>query len=243
MLFLSVGMPRAGSGWFYNLNHDLVVAAGGRNAREIRKQYHLGNILSEVNCNIGALTPWRLIPCMIPALIGINYTIKAHSAPSNLALRLIDWHFMIVTYIYRDPRDAMLSAFENGQKAIQSGRKNAFSRLVNFETTLDFMREYVDVWEAWMACPGVFHIRYEDLLTNYDAEISRLLAFMDLQRTELVEKVVRQYQPEKVREAEQQGLHFRKGKIGRFRQVYTQEQQDMCMHTFGRQLESMGYPA
>ena len=35
-LVLSVGMPRAGSGWYYNLTQDLVIASGGVNTKEIR---------------------------------------------------------------------------------------------------------------------------------------------------------------------------------------------------------------
>jgi hypothetical protein len=48
MIVLAVGMPRAGSGWHYNLIHDLVVANGGSISREIRQKYHLENILTEV---------------------------------------------------------------------------------------------------------------------------------------------------------------------------------------------------
>jgi hypothetical protein len=32
MLVLSAGMPRAGSGWFYNLTHDLLLANGAQDA-------------------------------------------------------------------------------------------------------------------------------------------------------------------------------------------------------------------
>ena len=67
MIILSVGMPRAGSGWYYNLTHDLVTATGGQDARQIRQRYHLESILTEVNCNIGALTPRRLVAISIPA--------------------------------------------------------------------------------------------------------------------------------------------------------------------------------
>lgn len=42
MITLAAGMPRAGSGWHYNLVHDLVVANGGREARLMRTRYHLG---------------------------------------------------------------------------------------------------------------------------------------------------------------------------------------------------------
>jgi len=47
MLTFSVGMPRAGSGWYYNLTHDLVTATGGEDARLIRRRYHLGRVLTK----------------------------------------------------------------------------------------------------------------------------------------------------------------------------------------------------
>ena len=38
MIVLSVGMPRAGSGWHYNLIHDLMETAGYTDARIIREK-------------------------------------------------------------------------------------------------------------------------------------------------------------------------------------------------------------
>ncbi|HEY2981919.1 MAG TPA: hypothetical protein VGJ22_12110, partial [Anaerolineales bacterium] len=70
MIVLAVGMPRAGSGWHYNLVHDLMQAAGAVDARSIRAQYHLQDILTEVNCNIGVLSPRRLARVSVPALLG-----------------------------------------------------------------------------------------------------------------------------------------------------------------------------
>ncbi len=37
MIVLSVGMPRAGSGWHYNLIHDLMKTAGAADAHESGK--------------------------------------------------------------------------------------------------------------------------------------------------------------------------------------------------------------
>ena len=45
MMYLSVGMPRAGSGWHYNLIHDLMQTAGGIDTRIIREKYRLQKIL------------------------------------------------------------------------------------------------------------------------------------------------------------------------------------------------------
>ena len=38
MIILSAGMPRAGSGWYFNLMHDLITNSGGQNARQIRAE-------------------------------------------------------------------------------------------------------------------------------------------------------------------------------------------------------------
>src|SRR5512137_2711657 len=120
-LIISVGMPRAGTGWHYKIVHDLIVARGGKDARKIRSRFQLNNILTEVNCNIGALTTRRMILATIPVLLGNTYVIKAHAGPKPLALSLIKRNIVRATYIYRDPRDALLSAFEYGQRGLNQG--------------------------------------------------------------------------------------------------------------------------
>jgi len=241
MIILSVGMPRAGSGWYYNLTHDLVTAAGGKDARQIRKQYHLQGILTEVNCNIGVLSPRRLIAAQIPSLLGNTFVIKAHAAPTSLALMFINRGWMRVTYIYRDPRDAMLSAWENGQRAVERGAPNAFSHLTDFQTALEFMRQYVQISEAWLRATKVLHARYEDLLTDYDAEVNRLAAFLPADRqNKAVQVMIEKYRPEQAR-SDQKGIHFSKGKIGRFRQKFTAEQLQQLAETFGDFLQKQGY--
>ncbi|MCJ7723180.1 MAG: sulfotransferase domain-containing protein [Anaerolineales bacterium] len=240
MIVLSVGMPRAGSGWHYNLIHALMRTKGCRDAQDIRRQYHLETILTEVNCNIGVLSLRRLGMVLIPAMLGNTFVIKAHSAPTPWARLLIHSKLLIVTYIYRDPRDAMLSAYEYGQRAIAKGRPNAFSHLSDFEKTLAFMLEYVRIWEAWMMSKDILHARYEDLLTGYDIEVERLSSFLKLDPMNRdVKAVIDQYRPGKA--GGQQGLHFFKGKIGRFRQKYSVEEQAILNEHFGPYLDHMGY--
>lgn len=241
MLILSVGMPRAGSGWFYNLTHDLMLANGAQDAHEIRKRYGLQDILTEVNCNIGAITVRRLLRVLWPSLRGSTYVIKAHAGPSASARALMHLGWMRVTYIYRDPRDAMLSAIENGRRARQKGRSNAFARLVDFDTALNFMQDYVRISEAWLALPQVHHVRYENLLERYDQEIQHLLSFL---RIELEDKAVidaiEKYRPTSPA-TEQKGLHFSHGKIGRFRLKMTPEEQEVMTQAFRPYLERTGY--
>ncbi|MBN2549217.1 MAG: sulfotransferase domain-containing protein [Anaerolineales bacterium] len=242
MIILSVGMPRAGSGWYYNLTNDLALANGAQDARQIRQRYHLQKILTEVNCNIGALTPRRLLRVLVPSLLGHTFVIKAHAAPTPFALFLIRSGQLLTTYIYRDPRDALLSAYENGQRARSAGRDNAFAQLVDFEAALQFMQDYVRISEAWLECRQALRTRYENLLLDYDAEAQRLVKHMRLPAdTPRLESILDQYRPEAA-QPDQKGLHFSHGKIGRFRQKMTPQEQERMTQAFQPYLVHMGYP-
>lgn len=240
MIVLAVGMPRAGSGWHYNLVHDLMKTTGCADARDIRERYRLQSILTEVNCNIGVLSARRLALVTLPALAGNTFVIKAHSGPTSASRLLQRLGMLRITYIYRDPRDAMLSAYDYGQRAIRNGRPNAFSHLTDFQKSVDFIMDYVRVWEKWRKEKNVLTARYEDLLTDYDNEVKRLVGFFKLDGSRPdVKKVIDTYRPG-VAEG-QQGLHFYKGKIGRFRESYSPEEQNLLKEKLGTYLQRMGY--
>lgn len=240
MIILSVGMPRAGSGWHYNLINDLMRTSGAVDARDIRERYRLQAILTEVNNNIGVLSARRLGLVTLPVLVGNTFVIKAHAGPTLSSRTLQSLGLLRVTYIYRDPRDAMLSAFEYGQRGLQRGRPNAFSHLTDFRKSLDFIMDYVRIWDRWMKEKNMFITRYEDLQTNYANEVARMVKFLKLNGDKPdVQKVIEDYhQP--VMEG-QKGLHFNKGKIGRFREAYTAEEQAILKEKMSSYLPRMGY--
>lgn len=241
MIILSVGMPRAGSGWYYNLTHDLVVAAGFSDARQIRERFLLHKLLTEVNCNIGTLSIHRLLPVMLPSLLGKTYTIKLHAGPKTNALWMIRRGWIQPTYIYRDPRDAMLSAYENGQRARAEGRVNAFSSLESIEDALEFMLEYIHIWKEWIRVSEALHVRYEDMLTTYDHQVERLLEFLEISPDlEEIQHVRERYRPGQSDIADI-GMHFHKGGSGRYREALTPEQLIACEKAFEPYLQEMGY--
>ena len=40
---------------------------------------------------------------------------------------------------------------------------------------IDFMHGYLKDWEIWMDLAAPYTFRYEDLLTDYDSQVARLL--------------------------------------------------------------------
>jgi hypothetical protein len=210
-------------------------------AREIRRQFLLQPFLTEVNCNIGHLRPHRLLPVLLPALLGATFAVKTHAGPSGMARALIQRGRILPVYIYRDPRAALLSAYEYGQRGLQNGRQNAFSRLDTLEKAGDFMHEYVTISAAWLACAGALLVRYEELLANYENEAVRLVAFLRLRAgEEAVRTVIEKYRPEHGK-AGQPGLHFSQGKAERFREVLSPEQLGRYNQLFADYLERLGY--
>jgi Sulfotransferase domain len=242
VIVLSAGMPRAGSGWHYNLIHDLMKKSGAIDARDLREKYRLQNILTEVNCNIGVLSARRLTKVTIPALMGNTFVIKAHAGPTVTSRLLQSLGLLRITYIYRDPRDAMLSAFDYGRRALQKGQPNAFSHLTDFQKSLDFIMGYIRIYEKWTNEKNVLTARYEDLLMEYDNETMRLMKFLHLDGSSLeVRKVIDAYRPGSAEG--QQGLHFYRGKIGRFREAYSAPEQAILSDRLGSHLSRMRYEA
>ena len=240
MIILSVGMPRAGSGWHYNLIHDLMKTTGATDASDVREKYRLQGILTEVNYNIGVLSARRLGMVALPALLGNTFVIKAHAGPTSTSRLFHSLGLLRISYIYRDPRDAMLSAFEYGQRGLKRGRPNAFSYLTDFQKSLDFIMDYVRIWDRWNREKNVHITRYEDLQTDYVNQVNRLVKFLKLNGdTAEVQKVIESYHGPVVEG--QKGLHFNKGQIGRFRESYSAEQQAILKEKMGAYLARMGY--
>jgi hypothetical protein len=234
-------MPRAGSGWYYNLVHDLVVANGGQDARAIRERYRLQGYLTEVNCNISTLKPNRILPVLLPAMMGNKYVIKTHAGPSKLVQWLHRMGAIAILYIFRDPRAAMLSAFEYGRRASEKGRPNAFSHLTSLESAAEFIDFYVSIWQSWSEMDGILLVRYEDLVNDFIEEVERLSNLLDIQiNSEDIRPVVEIYRPERG-DAERKGTHYNKGQVERYREVFTSNQLKTFSAMFEPELSNMGY--
>lgn len=242
MIILAIGMPRAGSGWHYNYIKELMASTGCEDARDIREKYGLQKILTEVNCNIGVLSFRRLLMVAIPALLGHTFVIKAHSGPTIWLNFLVKLGTIRPLYIYRDPRDAMLSAHDYGRRVLEKqGRPNAFSHLTDFSKTMEFFDPYIKDWEHWCKVDGILITRYEDLLANFEAEGERIIRYLGLDpNNEVIQAITQKNLPAGSVQGKQ-GTHFFKGQVGRFREKYTAEELGLFDEKYGAILQKMEY--
>lgn len=243
MIVLSAGLSKSGTAWYFNLTNDLLIAAGHQDARAIRERFRLRSILKHPNC-LFEPTPWNLARVMIPSLFGNTFVVKTSRGPSRWLRGLIATRVMRATYIYRDPRDAAVSALAHGERNRELGNGRAFVTLHTVgDSILDF-RKRLRVWDEWTRYGQALMVRYEDLVADPVSELRRLAVFLclDVSADGLL-TIVARYR-EMQRDAGPDGwdsIHFHQGVVGRFREVMTQHEMDLSRVHLGDYLRRMGY--
>lgn len=247
MVVLSVGMRKSGSGWYFNMTNDLLQAAGGRDARQMQNRRWLHGLVRGNNCTIGRLKLSKLVRLTLPHRAGHPFAVKTHSGPAP-SLRLFTATGLAkVTYLYRDPRDVVLSALEHGQAAREAGVRTDLVHLKSLDDSMAMVKRELARWEGWMQYPHVLNVRYEDLVADAAAELRRLAAFLSLDvPDETIETIVRRYQKEEYVKTIKEPiirnpLHLNRGIPGRFREEMSPEARALCERHLGAYLQKMGY--
>lgn len=239
MIILSAGLPKSGTAWYYNLTNDLLIAAGRDDAHVVREKYRLQKILDGENCRLVKTDLLSLAQIFLPHFAGHTFAIKTHAKP-RLWLKANKW-MVKPTYIYRDPRDVALSAFDNGKKMRAQGVQHRFAQLETLEDAILMTNNWLKLWKAWSNYKQALFVRYEELLANPLYEMQRLATYLDLQVSdELLAQVVAKYQ--NINRAQDfHRLHFNKGITGRYKQEMTPEQIAYAEQLFASSLHQMGY--
>ncbi|MGK2955221.1 MAG: sulfotransferase domain-containing protein [Solirubrobacterales bacterium] len=238
-LVLSASMESAGSGWLFNLTNEMLKSVGHSDVRLIREQYGLDDVLLWDNCNVGELdeAKWRRLQ---PAIAdGHTFVVKTHRKPTPMVRQLCSEGLLKATYIYRDPRDVVVSAYRRGQVRRANGHRDSFARLRTIDIATVWMRyRQMPVYEAWLDQPNTQLVRYEDL-SNDGIGVLRLLAqHLGVAPTDTdLERLVSDYHGGNARQ--KAGTHFIQG--GRRREEMTPGQLRRCNWLCGSTITRMGY--
>ncbi|NNF57307.1 MAG: hypothetical protein HKN04_03615 [Rhodothermaceae bacterium] len=245
MIVVSASMKKAGSGWYFNLTNDLLVRAGHANVRALRERYRLHRALRGGNCQVNASSPYHTARVFLPLILGHTFAVKTHGRPSRSVRALMAMGAMKATYIYRDPRDVVLSILDHGQRLREDGNlANAASGLETVGEAVRYVGDLLDIWEAWRQCPGVLTTRYEDLVADPQRELARLAAFLGLDvGAEALAEVVDRYAPGARSATDRCNLHFNRGLVRRFDGAMSPREHVLCRRHFGPYLARMGYAA
>ncbi|MEN8172260.1 MAG: sulfotransferase domain-containing protein [Chloroflexota bacterium] len=162
---------------------------------------------------------------------------------------------MATIFIYRDPRDMLVSHVfyatdlyaGHGMHRYYTETLTSMEQRLNaaiagvVEPALSSVRQRYDAYLGWLDCPEILSLRFEDLILDRDAALGRLLDYLaargfepDLTRRQAVEAL-------KARIAPQKSGTFRKGKPGNWREHFTDDNKSRFKEISGDLLIRLGY--
>lgn len=245
MIFISAGLQKSGSGLFFNLTNDMLIAGGGKDIRNIRQKYHLEAVIKHYNCNLGSLSSDTLNDLLRIHKQENSFVVKTHSGPSTVVKTLMNQGIVKVTCIYRDPRDVILSAVDHGEKLRKKGdADHIFATCTSVENTLPIVKKWLDNGiMKWLVLDDVLTVKYENLIKKPVEELQRLGEFLCIDTEPIdFETLYSRYKTEKLDDFQKDYLHFNVGSTERYRSVMPVNQLNMCSRYLSMYLRRMGYP-
>lgn len=245
MIIISSGMQKAGSASYFNLCNDLLIAAGFQDTRKLRSKYGFGFFMSKVNCNIGPPRAYKLAWLSLPHWLGDSFVVKTHEAPTSSVRILLKTEIVKSSYIFRDPRDVALSLFDHGERLrVRKKISNTkFDHITSIDSAIRFTSKLLPIWSEWTRLNNVLIVRFESYIKNLTREAMRFCQHVDLDLShEKLMDTVSRYDINRSEHKEgPQFTHFNVGKVGRWKEVMSDDQKIMCEDLYGDYLASMGY--
>lgn len=160
-------------------------------------------------------------------------------------------------FVYRDPRDVIISHvfYATEMHAGHAMRKYYTENLKNMEerinaailgvnepdAVLTSIRKKYDRYLAWLTCPQVLSLRFEELIRERESAIQKILDHLgahgfqpDMDRDEAVRLLKANVEPKK-------SGTFRKGQPGNWREHFTEENIRIFKENTGDLLVHLGY--
>lgn len=161
MFVLSAGMPKSGSGYIYNPLNETLILAGKADARELKKKYELQSHMRWYNNNIGALYPPVLFKLLEVSKKEGAFVVKTHAHSSIFHKLFLKMGWLKTIYIYRDPRDVLVSAQDSGKRMAAAGKtEHPFTKCIEFESCLNEVAKWIKSCKTYLHTKGILIVRY-----------------------------------------------------------------------------------
>jgi len=241
MLIICAGMQKSGSAYFYNVINDLLVASGYVDAREIKQQHNLANIMKGPNNNIGRPSLMKLLPLIRVSEHAGTFLIKTHEGPTTGVHLLSKMEKIRIIYSYRDPRDVLLSAIDHGQRLIEHGKTHTFANMVEFDEAARNVLQWLRIWKQYQDMDQALSLKYETMMEHPLATVAQIQKHLSIHvGIESQKNILWKYSRDND-EAIREGMHFNKAITYRYKTEMTREEQDSCKNIFGAYLRAMDY--
>jgi hypothetical protein len=241
MLIISAGMQKSGSAYIYNLINDLIISSGNKDARKIKKNYKLEDIMQWHNNNIGELDFKVLSKLAYVSVKEGKLAVKTHDGPTKYHNTLVKLGLIKTIYIYRDPRDVLLSVQDHGRKIIKEGESHTFANMVKFDDAFWNVKKWINIYKSYKGVKGVFILGYEELINEPLKVINNICDYLNITVSEEDKNnILFKYNKDNPK-ANMKGLHYNKAVVKRYESELTKTENDLFKTNFGEVIIEMGY--
>jgi hypothetical protein len=239
MLIVSVSAPRAGSSWYYQMITVLLLAAGQQNAESLREKYRWLFPGATRNMNVGILYGTKLLRLAALSQAFGSFAVKTHAKPTRMLRVLSRYRLAKSIFIYRDPRDRLVSIMNIAAKQREAGiGERSFAYIQGFDDALEAVTTSYQHFKMWEQNPETLLVRFEDLVQNRNTEMKRTADFLNLSLSDeaIATALARFDEPNK-----EKRLHFVSGKIGTYKEALTPEQIQQANTVLADDIVKLGY--
>ncbi len=229
-------MQKSGTAFIYHMINSLVAHTIGHDARKVKAKYGVGKFMKGGNHNIGDLSPSKVLRLWWVSLLGKSYVVKTHSGRITRTLRfLLKARQVKIIYIYRDPRDVLLSVMDHGAKIRAKGKNHTFARWDTFDKAFNKLKGYLKNFRNYNGNNLVMTVRYEDLISDPSAVMKKIAHYLGIEpNLELIDKILKENNVT-------DKFHFNKGVAGRYKESMTPKQIGRFEEVYGETMIKMGY--
>lgn len=249
MFIVSASMPRSASRWLLRMEWAMIEAAGHPSSSEFGKKV-----------DIDPIKRFNWLQMVKLSAIGrrMTFIVKTHRRASAVLKFLLYRRYAMATYIYRDPRDVIVSALERGAKMRRKGQPpryfyvgpyKTFARLKTLRGAVAWVRyQLFPRWQSWVSCPNIYILRYEDLVDDTFCHLKSINQYLGL---ELADEDIRQIEKRWNPSNPSSEIHSastpgggavrNKGVSGRYKNVLSRRQREFCNAHLEDVLNTMGY--
>lgn len=233
MIIISSGFPKSASTLLFLYTESLINLSGKSKGQKMFRRYNEEGFTP----HFGIFnTTWYVFASMFGPVV-----IKTHSGPGFFVRVLISLGLAKAYYSVRDPRDAMLSAMDHGEKArsktIKTDSDVAFEPFKEWKDALPAFRMHHSRYEAWKKYGKVIFPRYELLVTQPKLELENVVKHIG-------RKSLQNFIGETVSDLENKKSstkNFNKGDVFRYKNELNAKQISELENLLGSCIESMGY--
>ncbi len=248
MLIVSGGLQKSGSGWLYNILHDLLKLQYGYDSRKIKTIYSLEEFLIDDNNFVPKLNAQSAEALAKPLHEGKVIIIKTHNYPDISFFNYMQkYHLMDkvkLLYSMRDPRDVVMSVIDHGKVQTDHPRMS-FAK--NIKKGVMIVFDYLIKAEEWLINNNAVKIKYETLNENTLETIINLNTLLELGiDIEVIQTVVKYYDKNNMEDNESieksfDRIHFNKAKSFRYKEEMNNTDLELCNRFFNYYIQAMKY--